>query len=271
MAAGLAMWGTLLQRVVRDDRFIVVCGLLAAIAFCWIYLLSGAGIHQQMGGMLMPMSIWPWTLSHAALMLLMWIVMMAAMMLPSAMPTILLYRTIVNREINKSGNSPLRTVLFVTGYLAIWLSFSVAAVVLQFLLEWAELLSPMMEATSERLSGLIIMAAGIYQISPLKAACIDHCRSPLEFVLNHWRKGNVGAFAMGMHHGIYCLGCCWSMMLLLFVGGLMNYLWIAGIALFILVEKLAPGGHRLSRLAALPLIFWGLLLIVPAWRTVVSV
>ena len=254
------MTSTLLRRIGHDDRFLTGGAVLVVIVLSWSYLLAGAGTNQEMGGMLMPMSIWPWTLSHAALMLSMWIVMMAAMMLPSAMPVILLHGTIAKR---KGQGARIKSALFVSGYVAMWGAFSVAAVALQFALEWTGLLSPMMEATSTILSGLILIVAGIYQLLPLKAACLSHCRSPLEFLLTHWRPGNKGAFTMGAHHGIYCLGCCWGLMLLIFVGGLMNYLWLACLAVFVLLEKAAPGGTWLGRLAAVPLMLWGVFLLVP--------
>lgn len=246
--------GTVLDSALRHDRAVAVTGLLAVVLLSWVYLLSGAGMMQEMDGMFMPMSSGPWTPGHALLILAMWIVMMVAMMVPSAAPMILLYGTIAR----KRGTGPLAQAVFTFGYLAVWFVFSVAAVALQFWLEKATLLSPMMEATSVAFAGAVLVAAGAYQWLPLKQACLRHCRSPLDFVLLHWREGMRGAFMMGAQHGSYCVGCCWALMLLLFVGGVMNLVWIAGIALFVLVEKLAPSGQWLARFAGVLLIGWGL-------------
>ncbi len=143
-------------------------------------------------------------------------------------------------------------------YVVVWAGFSVAAVALQYGLEGAALLSPMMEATSIVLAGAILIMAGVYQWTPWKQACLRHCRSPLEFVMTQWREGRRGAFVMGLRHGAYCVGCCWMLMLLLFVGGVMNLAWIAGLAAYVLLEKLAPAGPWVGRVAGLLLIGWGI-------------
>ncbi|OGB21358.1 MAG: hypothetical protein A3I66_04560 [Burkholderiales bacterium RIFCSPLOWO2_02_FULL_57_36] len=245
----------------RHERLIMAFGLLTVVLLSWAYLFSGAGTMREMGGMLMPMSAWPWSAEHAILMFVMWLVMMAAMMLPSAAPVILLYTTIARR--GKTGNTtPSAPVLFVLGYLVIWGMFSLAAVLMQFFLEWTALLSPMMESTSVMLSGMLLIGAGIYQLTPLKRSCLRLCRSPLDFLTEHWRSGNRGAFALGVRHGIYCLGCCWGLMLLLFVGGVMNLVWVAVLAVFILIEKLAPGGEWLGRAVGVPLIGFGMVLLL---------
>jgi len=246
-----------LQRVLRHDRALVITGLLLVVVLCWVYLLGGAGTMQEMGGMLMPMSSGPWSLQHAGVMLLMWVVMMDAMMLPSAAPMILLYTTMARARHGRGERMP-ATGFFVLGYLAIWTGFSLVAVTLQYALEQAALLSPMMETTSVALAGGLLVAAGLYQWTPLKQTCLRGCRSPLEFVLSHWRPGLPGALRMGFVHGLYCLGCCWMLMLLLFAGGVMSMAWIAGLALFVLVEKLAPAGHWVGRAAGGVLIAWGL-------------
>ena len=251
------MGGSVIEGVLRRDRVLVIFGLLAAVALSWGYLLAGAGMSMhEMDGMLMPMRMEPWTIGYAAVVLVMWAVMMAAMMLPSAAPMILFYGTIAQRRRAK-GDPTTGSGLFAFGYIIIWIAFSVAAVVLQFALEQAALLSPMMETTSIALAGTVPIAAGLYQWSPLKQACLRRCRSPLEFVVTQWREGARGALIMGLRHGGYCLGCCWLLMLLLFVGGIMNLAWIAGLALFILVEKLAPAGHWIGRAAGVLLIAWG--------------
>lgn len=258
------MGASLLERGLRHERVIVVAGLLLVVALSWAYLFSGAGTMQDMDGMLMPMSAGPWTPAYALLMLLMWSVMMAAMMLPSAAPMILLYAKIAAGRQGSGQVAP--TGMFALGYLAIWTAFNLAAVALQFGLERLALLSPMMETSSVALAGALLVAAGVYQWLPLKQACLRHCRSPLEFVLAHWRSGMAGAFRMGVQHGMLCVGCCWVLMLLLFVGGVMNLAWIAGLALLVLAEKLAPAGHWIGRTAGIVLAGWGAATLLQAQR-----
>lgn len=253
----------LLEKALRRERAAVVSALLLIVLASWAYLWSGAGTMEDMGGMLMPMSSGPWTPGHALVMLAMWMVMMAAMMLPSAAPMILLFTTIARRRRAAGGPSGSPWV-FSAGYLATWAVFSVGAVALQFALERAALLSPMMETTSVALAGALFVGAGLYQWTPLKQSCLRRCRSPLEFVLTHWREGSRGAFAMGVRHGLYCVGCCAVLMLLLFAGGIMNLLWIAGLALFVLAEKLAPWGSWIGRAAGAGLVAWGIATLVAA-------
>lgn len=246
----------IVERALRRDRVLVVSCLLFVVALSWAYLLSGAGMMQAMGDMLMPMSTGPWTLDRAVLVLVMWAVMMAAMMLPSAAPIILLYATISRRR-SERGETASTSGVFAFGYIAVWAAFSLAATALQYGLEKVALMSPMMQTTSIALAGTMLIVAGLYQWTPLKQACLRHCRSPLEFITAYWRPGARGAFVMGMRHGAYCLGCCWMLMLLLFVGGVMNFAWIAGLALFVLVEKLVPAGHWIGRGAGVLLVAWG--------------
>ncbi len=244
-------------RMLRSERTITIFGLLAVILAAWTYLLSGAGTLEDMGGMLMPMSSGPWTVWHALVMFAMWSVMMAAMMLPSAVPMILLYAAIARGRIARGERTVAPTAVFALGYLVVWGAFSAIATMLQYWLEQLALLSAMMEMTSVVLAGAILIAAGVYQWTPLKQSCLVRCRSPLDFVFSHWRSGTRGAFSMGLRHGLFCVGCCWMLMLLLFVGGIMNLAWIAGLALFVLVEKLAPAGGWVSRAGGVLLIVWG--------------
>lgn len=255
---------SIIEGVLRRDRIVVVCALVGVIVLSWAYLLTGAGMSMhEMGGMLMPMRAGPWTPGYTVVVLVMWAVMMAAMMLPSAAPMILFYDTIARARRSKGGSATASGV-FVFGYIAVWAAFSLAAVALQFGLEKAVLLSPMMQTTSTTLAGAVLIAAGLYQWTPLKQACLRRCRSPLDFVMTHWRQGASGAFIMGVQHGVYCLGCCWMLMLLLFVGGVMNLGWIAGLAGFVLVEKFAPAGHWIGRAAGAVLIAWGGATLFPA-------
>ena len=202
-----------------------------------------------------------WTPGYVAVVLLMWAVMMAAMMMLSAAPMILLFGTIPRRR-QTTVDSPADAGVFGVGYVVVWAAFSLVAVALQFGLEQAALLSPMMSTTSRALAGAVLIGAGVYQWTPLKQACLRRCRSPLDFLMTEWREGRWGAFVMGLRHGGYCLGCCWVLMLLLFVGGIMNLAWIAGIAAFVLVEKLAPAGHWIGRGAGVALILWGVATLV---------
>lgn len=244
---------SLLQHVSRHERALVLLGLLLVEGAAWAYLWSGAGTLEDMGGMLMPMSSGPWTLTHALIMLAMWWVMMVAMMLPSALPVILIHAGIAGRQ----SQGGLATAAFTTGYLMVWGGFGIAATALQFALEHVALLSPMMELTGVGLAAATFMAAGLYQWTPLKRTCLEHCQSPLAFVLTNWRDGPRGALWMGWRHGGYCLGCCWVLMLLLFVGGVMNLLWIAALALYVLAEKLIPGRPWVHRVAGAGLLTWG--------------
>lgn len=223
------MRAAMVERALRHDRQLLIGALLAVIIAAWAYLFSGAGMLQDMDGMLMPMASGPWTFGYIMLMLFMWAVMMAAMMLPSAAPMILFFTSIARDRAH--GAQVSLSSMFTLGYIAIWTAFSMAALALQLVLQKLAVLSPMMAATHTVFAGLVLAGAGLYQWLPLKKACLQRCRSPLEFVLTHWRRGASGAFLMGVQHGLYCLGCCWMLMLLLFVGGVMNMMWVAGLVL----------------------------------------
>jgi predicted metal-binding membrane protein len=262
----LALISSILESALRRDRVIVVIALLAVIALSWAYLLTGAGMSMhEMDGMLMPVRMEPWTPRYGAIVFAMWAVMMAAMMLPSAAPMILLYGSIARRR-QATGDFSTASGKFASGYAVVWTMFSLAAANLQFGLEQAALVSPMMEITSIALAGAVLIAAGLYQWTPLKQACLRRCRSPLEFIMTEWREGTRGAVVMGLRHGGYCLGCCWLLMLLLFVGGIMNLAWIAGLALFVLIEKVAPLGHWIGRAAGAGLVVWGGATLMTLWR-----
>jgi predicted metal-binding membrane protein len=180
--------------------------------------------------------------------------MMAAMMLPSAAPTILLVGALIR---NRGSAVRGRTALFASGYLLVWVGFSAAATLLQWGLGEAGLLSETMALGNIIVAGVVLIAAGAYQWTPLKDTCLTHCRSPAEFLVRHWSPGAFGAVRTGIRHGVFCLGCCWMLMMLLFVGGLMNLAWIAAIALLVLLEKTIPWGDRMSRLSGAVLAVWG--------------
>ncbi|GGC68052.1 hypothetical protein GCM10011504_52520 [Siccirubricoccus deserti] len=185
----------------------------------------------------------------------MWVLMMLAMMLPSAAPMILLHATLSRRRDPARGGR--RALVFTLGYGAVWGSFALAATAAQWALERAGLLTPAMAVGTAAVASALFVAAGVYQFTRLKRACLEHCRSPLEFLAAHWRRDLGGAFAMGARHGGYCLGCCWAMMLLLFAGGVMDFAWIAGLALLVMAEKLLPGGPVVGRVLGVVLIIWG--------------
>lgn len=197
----------------------------------------------------------PWQATDVFLAFAMWAVMMVGMMTPSAAPVALLFAG-MRRGV---GAHPLPAVVvaFGAGYLLIWVFFSAVAALAQWPLHQAALLSPMMTTSSARLGGAILIAAGIYQLTPLKGTCLTHCRSPLGFLMSHWRDGTAGALRMGVAHGTYCLGCCWALMGVLFVVGVMNLLWVAALAIFVLMEKVGPAGMLVARAAGVAIIAAG--------------
>jgi predicted metal-binding membrane protein len=222
-----------------------------------------------MSGWFMPVTLPPapgvgWSLSYWLVSFFMWAVMMVAMMLPGASPLVLLYARVVRQAEAKGrnlrGNASIAALAW--GYLVVWILFSLLAVLLQWGLERAGVMSAMMSLNAGRLSGGLLIAAGLYQLTPLKSACLRHCRGPAAFLAAHWRPGVSGAWRMGLTHGAYCLGCCAVLMLLLFVGGVMNLVWIAGLTLFVAVEKLAPFGLAVAQAMAAILIAAGAALVL---------
>jgi predicted metal-binding membrane protein len=195
-----------------------------------------------------------WSPAQAALMALMWSVMMAAMMLPSAVPMVLTYDSL---DRGSSGNRTGSTPLFVTGYIVMWAAFAVGATVFQWLLHTMTLVNGMGVVTQGWFAGALLIGAGIIQFSPGKLSSLGACRTPMGFLMTSWREGGAGALRMGLHHGRLCLGCCWSLMLLLFVLGVMNLAWVALLAIFVLLEKVAPRGIAISQIGGAVLMTWG--------------
>jgi predicted metal-binding membrane protein len=217
----------------------------------------GEGPSAAMQDMAMAaMAPMAWTPGYAVLMFFMWWIMMMAMMLPSAAPMVLVF-AMVNRKQREKGAPYVPTAIFAAGYVLVWGAFSLAAVAAQWGLEQSGLLSSMMASTSVTLGAGLLVAAGIYQLTPLKHACLRHCRSPIFFITHHWRPGDLGALRMGVEHGAFCTGCCWFLMALLFYGGIMNLFWIIGLAVFVLLEKTIPAGHWLAGITGALLIAWG--------------
>jgi len=279
---------TALESALNRDRVIVATALALVLLASWIYVLLGAGMDMSafamssvdmalgrsdpsqrgtgddigamsnvMSRMAVPVA---WTVDYALLMFFMWWIMMIAMMLPSAAPMILLYAKIARSAsagINAEA-APWNTASFTLGYLLCWAAFSIVAVALQRVFESLDLLSPMtLNSTNTLFAGSVLVLAGLYQMTPLKMACLEHCRSPIAFLSQNWRDGSGGALVLGLQHGVYCLGCCWGLMAILFFGGIMNLYWIIGLAMIVFLEKLFPVGPRLGQFIGALLLAWG--------------
>jgi predicted metal-binding membrane protein len=250
------------ESVVRRDRLLTGVGLVITVGLAWAYLLRDAAEMQAMAGearlhaamgMADPRV---WGLQAWFGLFAMWAVMMAAMMLPSAAPVVMLVLGVYRRRNTQQARTA--TLAFILGYLAVWTGFSLAASVVQLALHRSALVGADMRIVSGTISGLLFLAIGIYQWLPIKRACLTHCQSPLGFLTQHWREGVRGGLEMGLRHGAFCLGCCWPLMVLLFVVGTMNLIWVAALTALVLVEKLAQrGGAALGRLAGVAMAAWG--------------
>jgi predicted metal-binding membrane protein len=249
---------SVLETALVRDRWWVISALAAALLISWAWIVPMAiDMYGGMSGLAAWMMPVQWGSRHDLLLLAMWLVMMVGMMLPSAAPTLLIYAAVVRQA---DPGSPVlgRVYSFASGYLAIWTAFSFAATIVQRALAEATLLSPMMQLRSPLLGGALLIGAGIYQLTAFKQSCLRSCQSPVSFIASHWRAGPGGAWRMGLEHGLYCLGCCWVLMLLLFVGGVMNLVCIAAITIFILVERLLPPRMQGGRPSGVLLIGAGL-------------
>jgi predicted metal-binding membrane protein len=247
------------------DRWAILAGIGGITAAAWMYLVVGSrpmsmGMSDGSiaGAMQSMVRVRPWTTTEFGVMLLMWAVMMVAMMVPTAAPMTLVYAAVA-RKAARQDHPVAPTFVFVAGYLAIWGLFSVAATAVQSGLDRLALLSPTMVSASPVFGSALLIGAGVYELTPYKHACLAHCRAPAHFISQHWQGGFAGAFRMGMGLGAYCLGCCWILMSLLFVGGVMNLLWIAAIAAFILLEKTLPFAETGGRVVGASMILVGLL------------
>ncbi|MBE9636291.1 DUF2182 domain-containing protein [Salipiger mangrovisoli] len=255
------------ERMLRRDRALLVTAIGLLFLLSGLYTVFGVGMEMSsiemtamrgMRDMPAPRKAGDWSMSHAVLVFLMWWVMMVAMMLPGVAPSVLLHAAL-QRHAERRGALPAASTTFLGGYLAVWAGFSVLAVLAQWGGEATGLVSPtLMTLTDTVPGGLLLIAAGAFQITPLKASCLVHCRSPMHYLSKHQKPGIGGAFRMGLEHGVYCLGCCWGLMALLFVGGIMNLYWIVGLAAFVAIEKLLPFGRGFSKAAGAALILWGI-------------
>jgi predicted metal-binding membrane protein len=242
----------LIERVLARERWLVLAGIVGVAGLAWLDLWRRAGSVMDMA---MP-GMEPWSPADFVAALAMWVVMMVAMMLPSAAPMLMIFAA-TRRQRPAEGRPATPVALFAAGYLLVWAGFAAVAAALQGGLERAMLLSSTLATTSASIGGVILVLAGLYQITPLKNACLVRCQSPVGFLLTHWRDGNAGALGMGLRHGAYCVGCCWALMALLFVGGVMNLLWVAVLAVFVLAEKALARGPWLSRVTGGVLVAWG--------------
>ena len=262
---------SLTESLLRHERWIVLSGLAVITVLSWTYILTGAGTGMSVRAMTVislfphrmtgtPLQQGEWTSGYWIIMLLMWWVMMIAMMTPSATPMILLYTRATRYAQGKgqTGRNVVPTAAFAGGYLLAWFGFSVLATVAQRWLEASGSISAMwMASTSAGLSAAVLIFAGAYQLSPWKHRCLNHCRAPAAFLACHNRPGRLGALRMGIEHGAFCVGCCWVLMMLLFMGGIMNVLWISVLAIIVLLEKLIPQGPWFARIMGMALIAWG--------------
>ncbi len=246
-----------LASLLKRDRLLVGAGILLVLVLAWWYTAAAA---QQMEGAMRSMAgpdPQAWTRAALLPLFVMWAVMMVAMMLPTAAPMILTFAAVArNRRQRQQPFVPVT--VFGAGYLVVWGGFSVVAAVAQWFLHRAQLLSPMMASSSVVLGGILLLIAGIFQFTPLKRSCLTRCRAPLDFITAHWREGWRGAFIMGLEHGLFCLGCCWALMTLLFVLGVMNLLWIALLTILVGLEKILPRVIYLRQASGLILVGWGI-------------
>jgi predicted metal-binding membrane protein len=235
------------------QRRAIVAGLAGVTLLAWLELGRMTWTMHEAMQAGVACELHPWSATDAALTFVMWAVMMVGMMVPSALPMSLLFASVA-RKAAAQGGAVAPAFVFASGYAAAWTLFSAGATALQWQLEQAALLSPMLASASPLFGGALLAVAGLYQLSPWKNACLDHCRAPASFFAAHWRPGRWGAFRMGFSHGLYCLGCCALLMGLLFFGGVMNLLWVAGLTAFVLIEKLAPHGARIAKLSGIGLL-----------------
>jgi predicted metal-binding membrane protein len=243
-----AGWIELVARQPRSTFVVLALSLAGWALLAWLVL----DMSHPLAQLTMPASA-DWTVANVVAAWAMWAVMMAAMMLPSALPMIVTFV-----QLSERGGARARGRGFVAAYLLVWSGFSAAAVAAQWALQAMEWIDPMIVSTSAALTSLLLLVAGVYQFSPLKRICLSKCRTPMGFLLGEWRGGTSGGFVMGLRHGLFCVGCCWALMALLFVGGVMNLAWIAALSIAVAIEKMLAGGERLAIVLGMVLIGAGL-------------
>ena len=255
---------TWIEGALRHERaaLAVVLIVIPLLAWTWVVVLA-ADMYGPMSGASKWMMTMVWDGPHLLLLWAMWAVMMAGMMLPSATPVVLLYAGAARNRYDGQGVAA-RVYALAGGYLLAWIAFSVVATLVQRLLGRSLLLTPMMEPATPVLSAAVLVIAGVYQFLPFKSACLHVCRTPIAFITQHWQPGVGGAFRMGAAHGMYCLGCCWALMLLLFAGGVMNLAVILALTVWIVIEKTASFGALGAR------VMGGLLIGLAVWMLVRS-
>ena len=251
-----------LSLLLKRDRVVVAAGLAVTALVAWAGMIREASrmnageacqcLGMKMGGP----DLASWPVGTLLPLFLMWCGMMVAMMLPTAAPMILTFAQ-VSRGRRLRVRPYVPVAIFVAGYIAVWCAFSAAIALLQWQLHRRALLSPEMASKSALLAGSLLILAGVFQLTPLKHTCLRHCRAPLQFIMTRWREGWRGAFAMGLEHGAFCTGCCWALMALLFIAGVMNILWIAALTLLVGLEKLLPRERVVSSATAFLLLGWG--------------
>ena len=262
------MAGETLKRILRRDRVFVASALAMVATVAWAYVMwlaAGMDMTSPAGGMagmdmpgIVAPGVRPWGVAEFLFMFTMWGVMMVGMMTPSVAPMVLIYARVARQALSK-GTPFAATGWFMGGYLLAWIGFALVATTAQWGLEQAALLTPTMASATDVFSGTVLICTGLYQWTPLKKACLAQCQTPLVFIQRHggFRRTPGGAFNMGVQHGLYCIGCCWALMALLFVVGVMNLLWVAAIAAFVLVEKVFTTGQTLSRITGFGLLAAG--------------
>lgn len=247
-----ASWTAHVARQPRSTLAVLTLSLACWAALAWLVF----DMEQPLAMLTMPASP-DWSVANVVAVWVMWAVMMAAMMLPSALPMIVTFV-----QLSERGGTPARGRGFIAAYLLVWCGFSAAATAAQWALQAIDWVDPMIVSTSARLNAALLLVAGVYQFSPLKRLCLAKCRTPMGFLLGEWRAGTSGGFVMGLRHGLFCVGCCWALMALLFVGGVMNLAWIAAVSIAVAIEKMVPGGERLASLLGVVLMGAGV------WRLI---
>lgn len=258
-----------IQTLAQRDRLLVGFALAGITGVAWFYLaheaagFAATGVCQCAAVMIGGPDLAPWSPQTLLPLSLMWTEMMVAMMLPAVTPLVLLFSKVARTRADRD-QPYVSTAFFVGGYFTVWTMFSLVAALAQWILHGAALLSPQMTANSGIVGGTIFVAAGAFQFTPLKKACLNHCRSPLTFLMTEWREGRTGAFLMGWKHGLFCTACCWLLMVLLFAVGVMNLLWITVLAVFALSERISPKAWRLSQISGVILVCFGTWLVISA-------